>query len=166
MTFFARSPFTFAANLTGLDTFCRWTIKKPALCERLMEISLEHIFRVLGLWVEEFGPDQIFVWMSSPTESNQVVSPRTVKKLALDYHFKYHQRLRDLGIKRFGFHICGDQNLNLPLLAEARPWPQPSVLSFGHEVDLEKAGELFSEDIIYGQHRTGPHPDRQPPGHI
>ena len=143
VTFYARSPFTYAANLPGLDAFCKWTIKRPDLCQRLMQISLEHEVRVLEVWVETFGPENIFVWMSSPSESNQVVSPRTVKKLALDYHIKYHQHLRDLGIKRFGFHICGDQNLNLPILAEAQPWPHPSVLSFGHEVDLEKAGELF-----------------------
>jgi uroporphyrinogen decarboxylase len=58
--------------------------------------------------------------------------------------------LKSLGIKRFGFHICGDQNLNLPLLAEAAPWRHPSVLSFGHEVDLEVASQHFPEDIIYG----------------
>jgi uroporphyrinogen decarboxylase len=150
VTFYTRSPFTFAANLPGVDTFCKWTIKKPELCEQLMSIALEHMFRVLGFWADAFGPENLFVWMSSPTESNQVVSPRAVRKLALPFHLAFHQRLKALGIKRFGFHICGDQNLNLPLLAEASPWPHPAVLSFGHEVDLEKAGRMFPQDIIYG----------------
>ncbi|MBW2000516.1 MAG: methyltransferase, partial [Deltaproteobacteria bacterium] len=43
-----------------------------------------------------------------------------------------------------------DQNLNLPYLANASPWPHPSVLSFGHEVDIEEAAKYFPEDIIFG----------------
>jgi len=148
--FFSRSPFTMAANICGIDQFMRWCMKKPETCEKLMSLSLDHIFNVLGYWVETFGSDRIFAWMSSPSESNQLISPRIMSKYALPYHEKYHERLKTLGIKRFGFHICGDQNLNLPLLAEAAPWQHPSVLSFGHEVDLETAAGFFPEDIIFG----------------
>jgi uroporphyrinogen decarboxylase len=35
-------------------------------------------------------------------------------------------------------------------MSEASPWHHPSVLSFGHEVDLEVASKYFPEDIIYG----------------
>jgi uroporphyrinogen decarboxylase len=88
--------------------------------------------------------------MSSPSESNQVVSPKHVEKHAIPYHLEYHQRLNEIGIKRFGFHICGDQNLNLPYLSDVSPWKHPSVLSFGHEVDLEVAAKYFPKDIIFG----------------
>ena len=148
--FFSRSPFTMAANISGIDQFLRWSMKKPEVCEKLMRLSINHIFNVLEYWTETFGPEKIFAWMSSPSESNQLISPRTLKKFALPYHAEYHERLKKTNIKRFGFHICGDQNLNLPLLAEASPWPHPSVLSFGHEVDIETAAEHFPKDIIYG----------------
>jgi uroporphyrinogen decarboxylase len=148
--FFSRSPFAMAATMCSLEQFCKWMMKKPELCHRLMRFAIEHIFAVLGYWVETFGADRIFAWMSSPSESNQVVSPKHVEKFALPYHIEYHQRLNAIGIKRFGFHICGDQNLNLPYLADASPWNHPSVLSFGHEVDLEVAGRTFPEDIIFG----------------
>jgi uroporphyrinogen decarboxylase len=124
--FFSRSPFTMAANICGIDQFMRWCMKKPETCEKLMSLSLDHIFNVLGYWVETFGSDRIFAWMSSPSESNQLISPRIMSKYALPYHEKYHERLKTLGIKRFGFHICGDQNLNLPLLAEAAPGNIPA----------------------------------------
>ena len=55
-----------------------------------------------------------------------------------------------MALKRFWFHICGEQNLNLPHLADLSQWPHPSVLSFGHEVDLEVAGRYFPKDIIFG----------------
>jgi uroporphyrinogen decarboxylase len=73
-----------------------------------------------------------------------------MEKLALPFHLEYHKKIKALGIERFGLHICGDQNFNLPILAEASPWQHPSVLSFGHEVDLETAANHFPEDIIYG----------------
>lgn len=148
--FFSRSPFTMAANIVGIDLFLRWTMKKPDLCQKLLELSLAHISNVLSLWVETFGADKVFAWMSSPSESNQLVSPRTVKKFAIPFHEAYHHRLRELGVGRFGLHICGEQNLNLPALAESAPWPHPSVLSFGHEVDLETAAAHFPKDIIFG----------------
>ncbi|MGD8366713.1 MAG: uroporphyrinogen decarboxylase family protein [Desulfobacterales bacterium] len=148
--FFSRSPFTMAANIAGIDRFLRWTMKQPELCETLLKLSLEHIVNVLSYWVAAFGAERIFAWMSSPSESNQLVSPRTVKQFAIPYHEAYHRRLKEQGIGRFGMHICGDQNLNLPLLAESAPWPHPSVLSFGHEVDLEVAAAHFPADIIYG----------------
>ena len=150
VTFVSRSPFTVASNICGLERFSRWMMKRPELCERLMRLAIDHIFNVMEWWVETFGPEKIFAFMTSPCESNQVISPKQFERFALPYHLEYHQRLKDLGINRFWFHICGDQNLNLPALAEALPWPHPSLLSFGHEVDLEEAARYFPEDIIYG----------------
>jgi uroporphyrinogen decarboxylase len=148
--YFSRSPFTMAANISGIDRFLRWTMRKPELCEILLKLSLDHIINTLALWVETFGAERIFAWMSSPTESNQLVSPQTVKRFAIPYHEAYHCRIHELGVRRFGLHICGEQNLNLPLLAESSPWAHPSVLSFGHEVDIQAAASHFPKDIIFG----------------
>jgi len=148
--FYSRSPFTLASNICGLDQFCRWMVKKPELCHRLMKLAMEHIFNALAYWVETFGAEKVIAWMSSPSESNQVISPKQFQKFALPYHLEYHERLRALKIIRFGFHICGDQNLNMPYLAEVSPWSHPSILSFGHEVDLEVAAKYFPKDIIFG----------------
>jgi len=148
--FFSRSPFTLAANLCGVGRFLRWTLKRPDLCEALLRMALDHIFNVLEDWTATYGADRLFAWMSSPSESNQLISPRIFKKFALPYHMAYQSRLSALGIERFGLHICGDQNLNLPVLAEAMPWKHPSILSFGHEVALETAAAHFPDDIIYG----------------
>ena len=148
--FSSRSPFTLAANICGLENFCRWMIRNPDLCRELMRRALEHILNVLSYWIETFGADKIFVWMSNPSESNQVISPKHMVAFALPYHLEYHERLKEMGIKRFGFHLCGDQNLNLPCLAEADPRPRPSVLSFGHEVPIETAAKYYPRDIIFG----------------
>jgi uroporphyrinogen decarboxylase len=148
--FLSRSPFTVASNICGLQQFCKWMIKKPELCKRLMNMAIDHILNVLQYWVDTFGSENIFVHMSSPSESNQVISPKQFEKFALPYHFMYHERLRALGIERFFFHICGDQNLNLPYFADTSLWRHPSILHFGHEVSIETATKYFPEDIICG----------------
>jgi len=146
----SRSPFTMAADISGVAQFCRWLLKKPELCQRLIEIALEHITNVLRYWVETFGSERVFAWTIVITESNQVVSPRQVEKFAIPALVEYCKRVRAMGVTRLGFHICGDQNLNLPILSEVSPWKHPSVLSFGHEVDLEVAAKFFPQDIIFG----------------
>jgi uroporphyrinogen decarboxylase len=139
-----------AATITSMEQFCKWLMRKPELCKILMDIALAHICNGLQYWVDTFGVEQLFVWMAAPSESNQVISPKMMEKFALPYYLEYHRRLKALGVKRFGLHICGEQNQNLPCLSEASPWIHPSVLSFGHEVDIETAARYFPDDIIFG----------------
>jgi len=148
--FFPRSPFCMASNICGTQQFCRWMIKRPDLCERLLRMSLEHTFNVLQYWIDTFGAENIWVWVSSPSESNQIISPKQFERFALPYHIEFHQRLRKYNIFGFGLHICGEQNLNLPYLASIELWRHPAILSFGHEVAIETAARLFPEDIIFG----------------
>ncbi len=148
--FSSRSPFTVAANICGLENFCRWMIRSPDLCHHHMQLALDHIFNVLSWWINTSGSDRIFVWMSNPSESNQVISAEHMSEFALPWHLVYHEQLKAAGIRRFGLHLCGDQNLNLPRFAEADPWPHPSILSFGHEVPIQVAAGYFPKDIIFG----------------
>ena len=149
-TFCTRSVFTLAGNICGLDLFCRWLIRRPDLAERAMKIAIDHIFNVMGYWVETFGPGQVFVFMASASEASQVISPKHFEKFALPFHVEFQERMKALGIQRFLWHICGDQNLNLPHIASLSSWKHPSILTFGHEVDLEVAAKCFPEDIILG----------------
>ena len=128
--FFSRSPFTMAANIAGIDQFLRWTIRNTDACEKLLRLSIDHIFNVMAYWVETFGGENIFAWMSSPNESNQLISPRILKKFALPYHREYHKRLDQLDIKWFGFHICGEQNMNLPLSGRGFSMATPGSAEF------------------------------------
>jgi uroporphyrinogen decarboxylase len=152
--FQSRSPFAMAADICGVEQFARWLLRQPQLCEKLMQVALDHAFNVLAYWVETFGAEKIVFNMSSPTEANQLFSPKHIQTYALPYHKAFHARLRDIGVRRFLFHICGEQNLNLPVLAEFAStedgWPHPSILSFGHEVDLHDAARHFPHDIIMG----------------
>jgi len=154
ITFFTRSPFNTAAEICGVEQFGRWMLEKPEVCDRLLRMSIDHILGVLQYWIDTFGPEKIFYFMSSPDESNQFISSEHFRKYALPYHQEFHKRIRAMGVNQFMFHICGEQNLNLPYLAKfassADGWPHPSILSFGHEVDLNDAAKYFPDDIIMG----------------
>jgi uroporphyrinogen decarboxylase len=154
ITFGARSPLTMAADICGIEQFAKWLIRKPQLCDKLMRIALEYTLKVLQYWVDTFGSNEIVYCMSSPTESNQIFSPRDVKKYAIPYHRELHERIQAIGINKFMFHVCGEQNLNLPHLAEFAAsedsWIHPSILSFGPEVNLDTAACYFPNDIIMG----------------
>lgn len=150
VTFLSRSPFTVAGNICGLQQFCKWLVRKPELCERLVALAMSHIVNVLQYWVDTFAAENVFVFMSTPSESNQVISPKQFEKFALPYHIAYQEKLRTMGVRRFCLHLCGNQSLNLPYLADVSPWDHPAILSFGHELDLETCGKYFPQDIIYG----------------
>jgi uroporphyrinogen decarboxylase len=129
--FSSRSPFTIAANLCGLENFCRWLMKKPELCRQLMALALAHLFHVLDYWIELFGAQDLWGWMSNPNEANQLFSAGHVAAFAMPFHQEFHRGLKERGIQRFGFHLCGDQNANLPYFAEAALWPPPASLVSG-----------------------------------
>jgi uroporphyrinogen decarboxylase len=150
VTFFSRSPFCMASNMCGIERFFEWLVGKPELCERVMEMGYQHTINVLDYWIASFGAENIQVWMSTPVESNQLISPKHMEQFCLPYHMKYHDHLEKVGIKRCGLHLCGEQNKNLQILSEASPWRHPTILSFGVEVDITKAAKLFPKDIICG----------------
>lgn len=150
VTFYSRSPFCMAANMCGVGLFMKWLIRRPDLCSRVLEMALEHILNVLGYWVDTFGAENIQVWMSTPLESNQCISPKHMQTFAVPYHLAYHDYLKQRGLKQFCMHICGEQNRNINALMEADAWAHPAVLSFGPEIDILDAAKNFPYDIICG----------------
>lgn len=155
VTFYTRSPFCMAANMCGVGLFMKWLIRRPDLCTRIMDVALEHIINVMNYWVDTFGSENIQIWMSTPLESNQCISPKHMETFAIPYHLTYHDFLKQHGLNKFFIHICGEQNRNLQALVEADPWAHPAVLSFGPEIDILDAAKYFPDDIICGNIDTG-----------
>jgi len=100
-------------------------------------------------WVETFGTENLMPTAGAPTESNQIVSPKQFEEFCLPYQKEVNERLLDLGVKHIFFHICGEQNLNLPYWAQV-PMGDPGIVTFGHEVDIDTASRYFPNDIIMG----------------
>ncbi len=141
------NPFVWAANICSLDRLCRWMIKKPELARRVLRLATDHGVDVAHYWAQTFGPEHIIVRDSLPTAANQVISPKHFEQFVLPYQIELHEKILALGIKHFFIHICGEQNENLPYLAQV-PMGEPGICSFGHEVDITTAIKYFGDSCI------------------
>jgi uroporphyrinogen decarboxylase len=141
------SPFTFCANLCGVDKFLEWAAAEPEAVHHVMRLMTDHLKQVADLFIATFGAERVLPRIASPTDG--LISPRMYQKIVLPYRMELHEHVLNQGVRHIYDHICGEQNKNLPLLAQL-PWGDPGILSFGHEVDLLKAAELFPNEIICG----------------
>ncbi len=145
-------PVTNAANMVDVNRFCRWMVKRPQLAHRALRLATDHINEAWDYWIETFGAERFSVGVYVTVAANQIMSPAQFEEFVMPYQSELHDRIRHAGIKGATFHICGEQNLNLPAIRELYlGTPQkPFMLSFGHEVDLDRAIEMFPENIICG----------------
>jgi uroporphyrinogen decarboxylase len=147
IAFIYGSPFTFCANLCGVDKLLEWAATESKAVHHTMRLMTDHLKQVADLFIGTFGAERVLPRIASPTDG--LVSPRMYERLILPYRMELHQYVLDQGVKHIYDHICGDQNHNLPKLAQL-PWGDPGMLSLGHEVDLLKAAELFPNEILCG----------------
>lgn len=141
------SPLTCAGNLVGVGTLCRWMIKKPEAAHRLLRMATDHILQVAQYWVDTFGAECIIAHDVIPVESNQIISPKQFEAFAFPYLKETHEKVLAMGVKRFSTHICGEQNKNLPYLAQI-PMGDTGLVSFGPEVDIDTAIKYFGDTCI------------------
>jgi uroporphyrinogen decarboxylase len=147
IAFIYGSPFTFGANLCGVDKFLEWTATDPDAVHHVMRLMTDHLKQVADEYIAAFGAERVLPRIASPTDG--LISPRAYEKLILPYRMELHRHVLDQGVRHIYDHICGNQNKNLPLLARL-PWGDPGMLSFGPEVDLLHAAEVFPNEIICG----------------
>jgi len=143
-------PWSLACNIAGVDTICRWSLKKPELVHKLEKKVLPFSIEVIRYWKDTFGVERLLPWVGgSAAASNQLISPKIFEQFVLPYMEELYDAVHDMGFKHVFIHICGDQNANLPHWAKLN-YGDPGILSFGHEVELEKAAKYFPNDIIMG----------------
>jgi len=141
------SPIEFVRGTCGLETLCRWLVRKPELVHRLLRLATDYSVEVVRYWADTFVPQRILVQTWLPSASNQVISPNHFKTFVLPYQKEFHEKILATGIKHIVCHICGEQNLNLPYWAHI-PMGNPGIVSFGQEVDLTTAIKYFGDTCI------------------
>jgi len=142
--------FTIAGNICAVEKLCRWMLKKPELAHRILKMATDHILDIVSYWVHTFGPERVIPQFWEPLASNHIISPKQFKAFVLPYLVESSEKILKMGVKHILFHICGEQNLNLPLWAQV-PMGDPGLCSFGEQTDIRKAIEfLGDESIIIG----------------
>ena len=143
----AWGPFTAAANMVGVDKLCRWMIREPEVTHVLLSKVVTFAKRAIDHFVDRFRGHPLFAGGGCATSSNQLISPRQFGEFVLPHHKEVYQHVTDKGIETVFCHICGEQNENLPYWARV-PFGKRGILSFGSEIDLERAIETFGDEHI------------------
>jgi uroporphyrinogen decarboxylase len=148
----ATGPLDLAGAVIGIEQVGRWMIKKPEVAHHALKVLNDFQVAVAKLFADTFGAENLLYEITAPSESNQVISPRHFKEFCVPYMKDLLDNAREMGYKYFRYHICGEQNLNLPLWAEIDLGGPgiPAIISVGHEVELERVAELFPNDIAFG----------------
>jgi len=141
------SPFTLATGACEVATLCRWMLKKPEVAHRLLRLVTDHCLQVAQYWVDAFGAKRITGFTATPSEANQVISPKQFEEFALPYLKELHEKVLAMGVRRFLCHICGEQNSNLPYYTQV-PMGDNGIVHFGHEVDLTTAIRYFGDTYV------------------
>ena len=139
--------FSVAGNICPPSTLCRWMLKKPDAAHRLLRMASDHILDVVRHWAVTFGAEKVIPNLWEPIAANDIISPKQFEQFALPYIKETNEQMLALGVKHILYHICGEQNANLPLWAQI-PMGDPGLVTFGHQVTLTKAIEYFGESCI------------------
>ncbi|MCD6231354.1 uroporphyrinogen decarboxylase family protein [Candidatus Aerophobetes bacterium] len=139
--------FTIAGNICPVEKLCRWMIKKPELAHRILRLATDHIIEVVQYWVDTFGAERVMPKIWEPLAANSILSPKQFEKFVLPYVIETNKKILAMGIKHIFYHICGEQNLNLPYWAQV-PMGNPGIVSVGHQVNLTRAIEYFGNTCI------------------
>jgi uroporphyrinogen decarboxylase len=143
------SPFTWAGSVIGEDRMMTWLLRKPDLVHRVLDKVSEFAVKVAEHYAREFGAENLMAFHGAATESNKLISPRQFESFVLPYYQRINERVLGLGVSSMFIHICGEQNRNLEYWQRV-PVPERAILSFGREVSLRTAMDMFPAQIIAG----------------
>lgn len=143
------SILSWTGSVIGEQTMLTWMIKKPQVVHSVLDKVAQLQIKIAEHYVKEFGPEQIMAFFGAATESNKLISPKQFESFVLPYATRVNQRIMDLGVQVFFAHICGEQNKNLKYWQQV-PFGARAVMSFGREVSLKTAMEMFPKSIIAG----------------
>jgi uroporphyrinogen decarboxylase len=149
VTMHVGSPFSWAGSVIGEERMMTWLIKKPDLVHSVMGKVSAFLIRVAEYYVKEFGPERVMAFCGEATASNKLISPKQFEVFVLPYLQRINARVIDLGVGSFFIHICGEQNKNLKFWQQV-PVTRHTVISFGREVDLFTAMDMFPDQVIAG----------------
>lgn len=141
------SSFTIAGNICSVATLCRWMLKKPELVHQILRHATDHIIDIVQYWVETFSPETVIPQFWEPLASNLIISPRQFETFVLPYLQEASEKILEMGVNHILYHICGDQNKNLPMWAQVE-MGNPGLCSFGEEIPMNKAIELLGHKAV------------------
>lgn len=140
-------PFTIVGNICPVETLLRWLVKKPELVNRMLELATSHILDIAQYWSDTYGTNKVDIQIWEPLASNQIISPVQFEKFVFPRYIELSQKLISKGIRSILYHICGEQNQNLPYWAQIVT-DKHTIVSIGKEITIKTAIEYFGNKCV------------------
>jgi len=139
--------FTIAGNICPVDKLCRWILKKPELAHQVLRLATDHIVDAVKYWADTFGGERVITQIWEPLASNDIISPKQFERFVLPYMEESAEKILRMGVRHIFYHICGEQNLNLPYWAQV-PMGNPGICSVGSQIEITTAIEYLGDRAI------------------
>jgi uroporphyrinogen decarboxylase len=139
----AWGPFTFAAQLRGVENLMRDVYKRPELARKVIELSREAITMFYAPIVED-GTIEV-VALAEPTASGDLISKRHFEAFVLPALQKFTSDMKKMRVYTF-LHICGNTTDKLDSIAESGV----DLISIDSKVDLAISKKVFSGTMCLG----------------
>ena len=135
-------PFTLAARFVGEEAFMKYTFKKPAFVEKMVDFCADLLIKLYGPLVND-GIEALSI--ADPTASGDLINPKQMAKFAVPPLKKMSDWAKSKGAHTI-LHICGNTSDRLELFPETGC----STIFFDQKVDIAKAKEALSGKMSFG----------------
>jgi uroporphyrinogen decarboxylase len=139
----AWGPFTFAAQLRGVENLMRDVYKRPDLAKEVINVSREAITQFYRPLVEDGSI--LVVALAEPTASGDLISKRHFEEFVLPPLQRFSADMKTMGAHTF-LHICGNTTDKLDSIANTGV----GLISIDHKVDISAANKIFKGVMCLG----------------
>jgi uroporphyrinogen decarboxylase len=135
-------PFTLAARFVGEEAFMKYTFKKPAFVEKMIDFCADLLIMLYEPLVNE-GLEVLSI--ADPTASGDLINPKQMERFAVPPLKKMSDWARSKGAYTI-LHICGNTSDRLELF----PKTGCSTIFFDQKVDIAQAREILFGTMCFG----------------
>lgn len=135
-------PFTLAARFVGEEAFMKYTFKKPAFVEKMVDFCADLLITLYEPLVNQ-GLEVLSI--ADPTASGDLINPKQMERFAVPPLKKMSDWSKSKGVYTI-LHICGNTSDRLELF----PKTGCSTIFFDQKVDIAKARETLYGEMCFG----------------
>jgi len=135
-------PFTLAARFVGEEAFMKYTFKKPAFVEKMVDFCADLLIKLYEPLVNE-GMEALSI--ADPTASGDLINPKQMSRFAVPPLKKMSDWAKSKGVYTI-LHICGNTSDRLEQFIDTGC----TVIFFDQKVDIAKAKEVLFGKMCFG----------------
>jgi uroporphyrinogen decarboxylase len=136
-------PFTLAARFVGEEDFMKFTFKKPAFVEKMVNFCADLLIHLYEPLVADGSLECLSI--ADPTASGDLINPKQMAKFAVPPLRKISDWAKSKNVHTI-LHICGNTSDRIEQFIDTGC----SVIFFDQKVDIARAREVLGGKMCFG----------------